>query len=428
MLINIVKTVICFYLCFSVTTSYIYNKNSDRTQKKQYPKTIASYHDNSNNYKQSRYSKFDKVMTRINKLIVEDDVSNDGAYRIRHKGWGGRKVVSTTPSTTTTTEMDLFETYGELENEDEFDDYEDSLDDEDDELDYADEDGDPDSDPFFDSLDEDVQAEEPTEKPSSTLPPVVRPVSRLTEWKWNTLGTREKVQESMRQQLNLKPSKEQLKVKAVIEHYARVNQQSKCLTPLPRVISVQQEHPDPTRTYIPACTVLHRCAEDSGCCKRDTRCQYKTRVLVSLYFYAKYVGQDHNTIERLDFYNHTECECKDKTEYIPLESEKDPDFGAKSLIEYNLTAESTNTRCNCPKPFQSFLSLQKCSCDCDKSDQDCITLKKGKEHFSMTNRICIQDNQCGLPACEYGAYMYTEGKCPSKQDRLEEFRNIRFEN
>ncbi|XP_056642097.1 uncharacterized protein LOC130448658 [Diorhabda sublineata] len=408
MLINLVKTVACFYLCLSITTSDAYYKTSDRTFLKKPPPS-----NNRDNYnKQSRYTKFDKVMSRINKLNYDEDQPDDGVYRIRHKGWTGKKIFSTTPSTTT--EMDLFETYGEMENEDEFDDYDTNLDDDDDELDYDDDDDDSKEEhEFFYSLDEDIQAEE-----ASTSPP--KTFSKLTEYKWNHFGTKEKVEESMRKQLNLNPSREQLNVNAVIEHYKRVNQQSKCSTPLPRVISVQQEHPNPSKSYIPACTVLHRCADDSGCCKRHTRCQYKTRTLVSLYFYAKVIGNDHSTVERLDFYNHTECECKE-TEDIPYKIDSGKSFDLETQQDID-----NNTSCSCPKPYKPVIKSHKCACDCDENDEDCITLKRGNEHFSMTNRICIQDNLCGMPSCEYGAYMISEGKCPTKQDKLEEFRKIRI--
>lgn len=66
----------------------------------------------------------------------------------------------------------------------------------------------------------------------------------------------------------------------------RVKQEGQCKRPLPKVISVQSEHPDPSKTYTPQCTVLHRCAEDTGCCKHNTKCQYKSRHLVHLYFYV----------------------------------------------------------------------------------------------------------------------------------------------
>ncbi|KAH0811661.1 hypothetical protein GEV33_011130 [Tenebrio molitor] len=154
--------------------------------------------------------------------------------------------------------------------EDETDDLGDSFDDYED--DVADND-----DPFSDN---EWQAEEATE------PPVQAPVSSLTKYKWDNYGTRSRVEESRRQQLHLKPFNEAKATSAVIEHYMKVRQEGQCRRPHPRVISVQSEHPDPSKTYTPHCTILHRCAEDTGCCANfDTRCGPKTQVQVHLYFY-----------------------------------------------------------------------------------------------------------------------------------------------
>ncbi|CAG9859703.1 unnamed protein product [Phyllotreta striolata] len=419
MLIKLFETVICLCMCFSVITPYFDVKPiSERTPKKHVlPKMVQSDFSDSY-YKQSRYTKFDKVMTRINKMDVE--IPDDGPSKIRHKNWNSRKAISTTTTKpTTTTEIDLFaETYGEISDDEYFDDYENTLDDEDDELEYEDED---------ENLFDEIQAEEPTEKqPSSTSQP--RTVSKLTEYKWTHFGTRAKVEESMRNQLHANPSKEQINVNAVMEHYTRVNQQSMCKRPLLRVIPVQLEHPDPTRSYIPPCTILYRCADDSGCCKRDTKCQYKTRQLVSLYFYAKVIGREHSTIERLEFYNHTECACKERTEQVQPESGKGAETKYPERFFFNRTTEKNliGHKCNCPTPYQATSISPKCVCDCDKFEEDCIQLKKGKEHFSMMNRICIQDGECGIPTCEYGTYTVEEGKCPTKQDKLEDFRKMRI--
>lgn len=74
---------------------------------------------------------------------------------------------------------------------------------------------------------------------------------------------------------------------AVIEHYMKVRQEGQCRKPQPKVISVQSEHPDPSKTYTPHCTILHRCAEDTGCCTNlETKCGPKTQVTVHLYFYV----------------------------------------------------------------------------------------------------------------------------------------------
>lgn len=76
-------------------------------------------------------------------------------------------------------------------------------------------------------------------------------------------------------------------VRAVVAHTVRVNSEGRCKKPLPKVIPVQSEHPDVSKTYIPHCTILHRCAEDTGCCNNyGTRCAPKKLKLVHLYFYV----------------------------------------------------------------------------------------------------------------------------------------------
>ncbi|KAJ8931198.1 hypothetical protein NQ314_015921 [Rhamnusium bicolor] len=84
--------------------------------------------------------------------------------------------------------------------------------------------------------------------------------------------------------------------------------------------------------------------------------------------------------------------------------------------------------CKCSKHFQPKPSSDHniCSCDCNEENLDCIQLKKGKEHISMTDRICISNNECGTPVCEHGAYVVKEGKCPSKKEKIEEFRRMRI--
>ncbi|XP_074039265.1 uncharacterized protein [Leptinotarsa decemlineata] len=397
---ELAKILVYFFLYSSVSGSYDYLKKSDRT---------------------SRYSKFDKVMNRIDKMNDESDSPFDvHPLRFRHKGrvWPWR---TTTTTTTTTTEASLFETYGDLEGDEEYDDL---LEDEDD-FDYEDDDEDSETeDPFFDSIDEELQAEEPSIR-TTTLAP--KPVSSLTAFKWSHFGTRERVEESRRQQMaaSSRQSPEQSKVNAFLEHYVRVKQQTKCLRPLPRVIPIQREHPDPTKSYTPQCTILHRCAEDSGCCNRNTKCQYKTRVLVPLYFYENTVGTQYTRVVKLDFYNHTECECKEKSEYDLLDPGINGGITYKSSETLYNTPEPENLkRCKCPKPFQPTSNSYECTCDCEEGNQDCIQLKKGKEHFSMNNRMCIQNGECETPHCEYGSYMSLMGKCPSKMDKLEEYRRI----
>lgn len=90
-----------------------------------YPSRYAVSGASYNNYKvsKSRYPNLEKVKNRI------ENMNNDGESwgtktvfpKIRHKGW--TKFRPTTTTTTTTTENGLFETYGDLEGDGDFDDY-----------------------------------------------------------------------------------------------------------------------------------------------------------------------------------------------------------------------------------------------------------------------------------------------------------------
>lgn len=66
-----------------------------------------------------------------------------------------------------------------------------------------------------------------------------------------------------------------------------MDKETRCREPSPRVLSIQSIHPDPGKSYLPHCTVLHRCAEDTGCCtNRAMKCGPKHQTRIYLYFYV----------------------------------------------------------------------------------------------------------------------------------------------
>nr|CAH7725640.1 unnamed protein product [Callosobruchus chinensis] len=111
MVIGLVKTVLCFHLFLCVV--YCYQADDHRTKKHQVTSHLAD-----SRHKPSRYSKFDKVMTRIENLRIEDESPSKQNYRLRHKGSYHSGYYKKTTTTTTTTEASLFD----LE-EDNFEDY-----------------------------------------------------------------------------------------------------------------------------------------------------------------------------------------------------------------------------------------------------------------------------------------------------------------
>ncbi|CAH1957990.1 unnamed protein product [Acanthoscelides obtectus] len=109
MVIGLAKTVLCFH--FFLCIVHCYQTDDHRTKKHQVTSHLAD-----SRHKPSRYSKFDKVMTRIENLRVEDESPNKQNYRLRHKG--SYHSYRKTTTTTTTTESSLFDL-----GEDNFEDY-----------------------------------------------------------------------------------------------------------------------------------------------------------------------------------------------------------------------------------------------------------------------------------------------------------------
>ena len=57
-----------------------------------------------------------------------------------------------------------------------------------------------------------------------------------------------------------------------------------CRWPKPKVIPVQNHS---AKLYVPHCTILHRCGDDTGCCNTDSRtCIASKTQTVDLYFYV----------------------------------------------------------------------------------------------------------------------------------------------
>lgn len=83
-------------------------------------------------------------------------------------------------------------------------------------------------------------------------------------------------------------------------------------------------------------------------------------------------------------------------------------------------------RCTCPGLFlASMTDTIRCSCACDWPDasrrRDCQSLAKGKEHFGLRDRVCVQVGNCTPPSCEYGVYDSALGRCP-----LRKYRRARY--
>lgn len=253
-------------------------------------------------------------------------------------------------------------------------------------------------------FDSGYQAEEATHRPSP-----------FTEYKWTHLSTKDGVDNYRNRLLfHTKPSTLSERDSA-LQHFVRMAE-ANCNKPMPRVVQVQTIHPNPSKTYMPHCTVLHRCGEDTGCCTgNDKKCGPKETEIVELYFLVREVSSQsgyinaHGKPEKLQFLNHTRCECMDKNS-----ASESPRFARSEF----------SMRCKCPEMFKPFIRHNICTCDCSETDLDCNRMKKGKEHFSLMDRMKILNNQVTPPKCEYGLYDKTTGKCPRKEDRFEMYANV----
>ncbi|XP_048517678.1 uncharacterized protein LOC109544018 [Dendroctonus ponderosae] len=422
------RSIFCFCFFIHVTLAYSKNdspvKNGQRTNPKKHNPANVENSGVATLRHSSKFPHLDQIRTRIagldsDRRFSDRSFNSDARWgfgdsvRLRHHGWSNRARVTTTTTTTTPSpDDDLFNNYGELDGDEMEDDYPDNI---------------------FDTSDNgDAEVSFQAEEPSSTkkYPQESQTYSSLTEYKWNQLGTRDRVSQARKLYMEqkdaaaaVKKSSEESKTTAVVEHFIRVRNSGECKKPIPKVIPVHLEHTNPSVTYIPHCTVLHRCAEDTGCCKYDASCQYKERVEVSLYFYVKQIGADVTKVEKLKFYNHTECECRPKTEAQPddggstTERQKRVAERADNAISVpvagNRIPESLLKKCKCPKEFIPKIKFgSKCYCDCENDNEDCLRMRKGKEYSSLIDRICIQKRDCGIIACDYGPYNKLKGRCP----------------
>ncbi|KAH8419413.1 hypothetical protein KR222_011194, partial [Zaprionus bogoriensis] len=181
---------------------------------------------------------------------------------------------------------------------------------------------------------------------------------------------------------------------------------SRCQKPQERCIRIDS---DPSKIYMPHCTILHRCAEDSGCCPDRTEiCAPKTIRDVELKFIVKSPKNHHSTPETLTLANHTECHCVERSSY-----------GMEGMTFGGGVRQSTIFSCNCPRFFEKILQNDgQCRCDCSSSNYDCDFLKRGSEHFSMSDRKCIQQGRCKQPTCQFGRYMEKLGRCPNENEQV----------
>ncbi|KAH8327983.1 hypothetical protein KR067_002453 [Drosophila pandora] len=186
------------------------------------------------------------------------------------------------------------------------------------------------------------------------------------------------------------------------ENVRRVAREAICRIPQKRCLLVQQ---DTSKEYWPRCAILHRCSEDSGCCRKGKICAAKSTHNVELYFFV-YNLKDSRTVEKRTFVNHTECHCIERSNY-----------NVETAMAVSSPVRATILSCTCPSAFEKVLQDDgQCRCDCTSSNAGCDSLKRGVEHFSLKDRKCIEQGRCMPPTCEYGHFMKQQGGCPKQHE------------
>ncbi|KAF4521603.1 hypothetical protein B566_EDAN001323 [Ephemera danica] len=152
-------------------------------------------------------------------------------------------------------------------------------------------------------------------------------------------------------------------------------------------------------------------------------------------------------VERLLFYNHTECECQDRADTFPRDAARQVVAASEGLDARSymrLPAHSPppailavkphnqrsfrssddmdrllpNKGCRCPTEYSvRFLANGTCVCDCFDRQRECLRFKKGKNSFSEFDRNCVMSRECREPVCEFGAYITSAGRCPIKWEQ-----------
>ncbi|XP_046738701.1 myb-like protein X [Diprion similis] len=228
------------------------------------------------------------------------------------------------------------------------------------------------------------------------------PMSNYSAYKWDTLGSRKAVSESRRTpNRHSNPD-----ISKAIDHVRMMNKEGTCRLPRPRVVSVRDVYPSPSKTYKPHCTMLHRCADDTGCCASDTTCVPKHIDTIELSFYASVID-GRTQVEKLKFENHTECECRPRSDPRLRDTGQEPPSNI----------QKPKKSCKCPTHFAPKITPEgECDCTCPDNLLVCVRLRRGKDYFSVQDRWCIQNDICTLPPCDFGEYMRKQGRCPHKTE------------
>lgn len=219
-------------------------------------------------------------------------------------------------------------------------------------------------------------------------------------------------------------------VRQANEHFLLMRGVGRCKQPKAQVIRVKDFYPDPSTEYLPRCTLLHRCNEQSGCCDTEGfQCMPKVMQEVALSFYVINIGKESSapdlgeSVTKLLFLNHTECECLPvdnlpRAIESPSKSQQNDHHHHHHHHEDPNPIENHPSKCQeCPLPFcKREYPDGRCACDCFDRQRPCLRIKRGRETMQESERRCVETGKCHVPECEYGTFDPLLGRCPRKPE------------
>ncbi|KAH3841895.1 uncharacterized protein LOC127875882 [Dreissena polymorpha] len=161
------------------------------------------------------------------------------------------------------------------------------------------------------------------------------------------------------------------------------------------------------RTFLPSCTIVHRCRNTTSCCPKGFECVPKKEngiQIIDRYFMVLEAvpGSDRMKPASKDFIyaksyqNHTACECV-KVEF------------------------TSNCAKFCPHSFKKERPGRDCICDCRHQHRKCQKIMHGQQALDEEDLVCIKEGKCIVPECYAGEFNVANGFCPfstrRKRDR-----------
>ncbi|KAH9529634.1 hypothetical protein DERF_003508 [Dermatophagoides farinae] len=141
-------------------------------------------------------------------------------------------------------------------------------------------------------------------------------------------------------------------------HLFYIRTKYSCSTPRAKLVKVLDYHASPLKQYVPRCTVLHRCDDESGCCEDVThRCEPSKTQLVELYFHVIRSDMKNNiTGDGLAKFDPLRARCIQTGEC------------SEPICSFGLRFNRTESQCSTQKSVSSEKQEQKCPEKCPNNE------------------------------------------------------------